>query len=150
MLSRMFFLRQTDHPTDDIARGFSCNVNGWVGSMEEAVAEREARGGDSAFVGPAFQDPANGLWCFDPEPGLFSFGFHDERSFDMVKERIASYVYEEAQRVAVFESDDFDLDAGLDGEDVFRKGAFLFYIEGLPSTTFQDFLVYLSHYRSTT
>ncbi len=118
----MFFLRDTRSPEVDLERGFSCNVNAWMNSEEEAMAYQERHGG---LTHPRY-DEKIGRWCADPELGLSSFAFHDEASFNQAMAQMESYALE---NIAVFISDEYDLNAGLDGEDVFRGGSFLKYIQ---------------------
>lgn len=113
----LFFLRNTTDPERDLGRGFSCHVDGWRKTPEH---------NPSALRKP-LQDPDTKLWCVDPELGLSSFACWDEPSFARAMKEIEIYAVE--PEIAVFRSMDYDLHAGADGEDVFRDGEFVGFIE---------------------
>ncbi len=118
----LFFIRNTSKPLEDLERGFSCEVNSWVNSEEEAVSYQKRHG---AIAKPKF-DKVSKKWCADPELGLSSFGFYNEKTFNEAIIKMEQYAYDE--KIALFVSSDFNLDAGADSEDVFRSGEFLTYI----------------------
>lgn len=117
----IYFLRDTANPKTDLARGFSCHTHGWCSTEQEARAFQQKRGA----LRPPIQDPVSGNWCADPELGLSGFAFWSESSFYMAVGKIEGYALSELHGLAVFASDDYDLDAGADGEDVFRNGRFI-------------------------
>jgi hypothetical protein len=120
---KMYFLRDTENPEDDLKRNFSCNVNSWVNSKEEAVEYQSKHG---ALFDPK-QDPKTKKWCADPEFGLSAFSFHDENSFNESLELIENYI-NHTDKIAVFISNNYHLGSGLDGEDTFIDGTFLGYL----------------------
>lgn len=124
----MFFIRNTSAPEADLKRNFSCYE--WRSTYEEAV-EYQKR--NSALCEPKYDDYSK-RWCADPEIGLSSFGFKNENGFTNAMVRMKGYAYDD--KIALFLSDDYDLDAGLDSEDVFRDGRFLGYITW--DTTFTE------------
>lgn len=115
----LFFLRDTEDPLKDLERGFSCEVNSWKDSEEEAIEWQSKYG---ALRSP-LQDPKSKKWCADPERGLSSFAFWDKKSFDKAIRNIERY--SSGNLPCIFKSKDYDLDSGADGEDVFRKGSFV-------------------------
>lgn len=119
----MFFLRDTSDPERDLRRGFSCEVNSWFSHEDDAkeCAERH-----SASEGHR-QDPETGMWCGSPEPGLSSYAFNDESSFARAMDAIGEYLSQD--RVAIFQSSEYDLGAGADGEDCFRNGRFVGWLD---------------------
>lgn len=120
---KMFFLRDTEDPEEDLKRNFSCNVNTWFDSEEEAIDYQNKHG---ALDYPK-QDPKTKRWCADPELGLSSFAFHDEISFNRALENITPYI-DHTNKIAIFVSNNYNLGAGLDGEDTFINGIFLGYL----------------------
>lgn len=121
---QLYFLRDTSNPQEDLIRNFSCNVNAWFDTKEEAIAYQNRHGG----LDTPKQDPKNKLWCADPELGLSSFSFYDEISFNKALKDIESYA-EITNKIAVFISDEYELGVGLDGEDTFKNGKFLGYLK---------------------
>jgi hypothetical protein len=117
-----YFLRQTSDPQKDLDRGFSCQAGCWVDSYEDAVKWQEVNG---SLIKPQ-QDPITKGWCYDPELGLSSYGFNNKDTFDRAIYNISEYVHGSSVNggygVYVFKSKNFNLNAGLDGEDVFRDG----------------------------
>jgi hypothetical protein len=65
-------------------------------------------------------DPAAGLWSADSEVVLSCFVLGDH-GLNGIRQYSLSDAIDD---VALFESTDYDLEAGLDGEDVFRDGTF--------------------------
>ena len=116
-LRHIYFLRNTMDPERDLERGFSSHIDGWRKTPEQ---------NPSAIRKPV-QDPHTKLWCVDPELGLSSFACWDESSFEKAMMHIEPYAVED--KIAVFQSINYDLGAGADGEDVFRDGEFLGWIE---------------------
>ncbi|MFA5490204.1 MAG: hypothetical protein WC284_13460 [Candidimonas sp.] len=116
----MFFLRDTTDPYGDAKRGFSCVVNSWFDSKDECVEWQKKH-----FIG---RDPKdwNGKWCGDPENGLSGYAFNDRNSFLKALKNIQSYI--SSNRLAIFQSNDYDIAAGADGEDVFRNSKFVKWI----------------------
>lgn len=114
---KMFFIRDTSAPEADLKRGFSCHV--WKKTKNEAILYQRTHG---ALSEPKYDEYSN-RWCADPELGLSSFAFNDEKSFKIAKEKIKQYAYED--KIALFISADYDLDVGVDSEDVFRNGNLL-------------------------
>ncbi len=122
---RMYFLRDTTDPLRDLERGFSCEVNSWFSHREDA--EKCAR---MNSVGGQFrQDPVTGQWCGSPEVGLSSYAFHDEGSFEVALSRMQDGDYISQDRLAVFQSADYELGSGADGEDCFRNGVFVGWLD---------------------
>ncbi len=119
---QIFFIRNTKDPLRDLERGFSCEVNSWVNTEDEAINWQSKNG---AVSEPKYDKTIN-KWCADPELGLSSFGFWDEKSFNDAMQKIEDYAYDD--KIALFVSNDYDLDSGVDSEDVFRNGKFLKYI----------------------
>lgn len=124
----LYFLRATIDPEADLDRNFSCVYNAWVdtekdipGAIEDAYPD-----GDSNLRPPR-QDPNTGWWCWDPEIGLSSFAFHDESGFEKAKRSIYPYG-KHLSELAVFSSNNYALQAGADGEDVFWNGRFVGWI----------------------
>jgi len=113
----MYFLCDTNDPEGDLQRGFSCHIDGWTDDYAWAVEKAKTK----SLIGRPLQDPKSKRWCFDPERGLSGFAFHDLMSLEEAMRRITSYVGER-DRVAVFQSSEYDLGAGADGEDVFSSG----------------------------
>ena len=74
---------------------------------------------------PKYDEYSN-RWCADPELGLSSFYFDDEESFKKAMTRMEQYAFDD--KIALFTSNDYDIGAGLDGEDVFRNGELIKYI----------------------
>jgi hypothetical protein len=72
---------------------------------------------------PPRYDEITQMWCIDPEYGLSGFAFDHLDSFQEAKRRTINYGFE----VAVFQSDDFILEGGLDSEDVFRDASLIGY-----------------------
>ncbi|GIV44005.1 MAG: hypothetical protein KatS3mg035_1128 [Bacteroidia bacterium] len=124
----MYFIRNTSAPEADLKRNFSCHV--WKQTEQEAIEYQKAHG---ALTKPKYDEYSN-RWCADPELGLSSFAFNDEKSFKEAMVKIEQYAYDD--KIALFISNDYDLDAGLDGEDVFRNGRFIKYINW--NTTFNE------------
>jgi len=116
----MYFMRDTDNPQQDLARGWSCHVNSWMQEQEDAKQWQSKNG---ALREP-LQDPITKLWCADPELGLSAWAFHDQLTFDKALKSVDLY----SGSVAIFQSNDFTLNAGAISEDMFRNGTFLFYI----------------------
>ena len=112
----LFFLRVTMDPDRDLHRDFSCHVDDWRKEPEHNLKKSQK----------ALQDPDTKLWCINPELGLSAFACHDEPSFVKAMKRLEIYAPE---RVAVFRSNDYDLNAGHDDEDVFRDGEFIDWID---------------------
>ena len=119
----MYFLRNTSNPQADLKRGWSCHVNSWKLSREDAENWQKKNG---ALRKP-LQDPYSKKWCADPEIGLSSFAFSDKETFDWAMKHVKAYSYTE-NSIAVFKSNKYQLGVGLDGEDIFENGKFLFYI----------------------
>ena len=120
---KLYFLRDTSSPNEDLIRNFSCNVNAWLDNEQEAIDYQRIHGG----LDTPKQDPKTKLWCADPELGLSSFSFYDETSFNEALKNIEPYINYK-NKIAVFVSDEYELGAGLDGEDTFKNGKFLGYI----------------------
>jgi hypothetical protein len=118
----IYFIRHMDHPLEDLERGFSCQAGCWTKNFKDAIEWQEKNG---AIAKPKF-DKHSKLWCYDPEIGLSSFGFDNEDDFKQAMRRMEGYAYDE--KIALFTSDDYDYHAGLDDEDVFRRGTFLGFI----------------------
>lgn len=72
------------------------------------------------------KDPVSNKWCADPELGLSSFGFDDEKTYVDAIERMK--YYNDTDKIALFKSYDYSIGSGLDGEDVFRNGTFIRFI----------------------
>lgn len=121
---KLYFLRDTENPNEDLIRNFSCNTNAWFTDEQDAIDYQIIHG----TLDIPKQDPKTKLWCADPELGLSSFSFYDEVSFNKALENIESYV-NSTNKIAVFISDEYDLNSGLDGEDTFKNGKFLGYIK---------------------
>jgi hypothetical protein len=124
----MFFIRNTSVPEADLKRNFSCHV--WKNTEQEAIEYQKVNG---ALSEPKYDEYSN-RWCADPELGLSSFAFNDEKSFKEAMIKMEQYAYDD--KIALFTSNDYDLDAGLDSEDVFRNGKFIKYINW--NTTFNE------------
>ena len=129
---KRFFLRNTNNPEADLKRGWSCNVNSWVDSEEDAIEFQKRNGSISK---PKF-DKLRNKWCADPELGLSSFSFYDEDSFKHAILKMEEYAHE--GKIGLFISNDYILDVGLDSEDIFKSGKFLDYIDF--ETTYDDIL----------
>lgn len=83
----LYFLRDTRNPRKDLERGFSCEVNSWFKTEQEAK-QHAIR---NSIGGKYLQDPHTKLWCGSPEIGLSSFAFWDKSSFKKAKENIKRY-----------------------------------------------------------
>ena len=116
------FLRDTQDPISDIKRGFSCNVNSWFDTLEDALFYKNKHGA----LGNPKEDPISKKWCADPELGLSGFGFYDEKSFNEAISKIKNY--NQSGKIALFIASEYYLDSGLDGEDVFVPNKFLKFI----------------------
>lgn len=136
---QIFFLRDTKNPHNDLVRGFSGYHGTWFDSKEEAIDYQIY----NPSITPPKQDPITGKWCGSPELGLSSLAFRDENTFNKAIERLINN-WGATEKIAVFISDDYDLNAGADGEDVFRNGDFLFYID--INCTYSQFLEKLEEY----
>ena len=79
----LFFIRHTSNPQADLERGFSCEVNSWVQTEEEAI---EFQNKNHTITKPKY-DSFSKMWCADPELGLSSFSFSDEKSFNYVRKK---------------------------------------------------------------
>jgi len=110
-------------------------VDGWFDSEIDALNWQQTHG---SLALPK-QDPYSKKWCADPEHGLSAFGFNDKKSFIKAMNYISDYVYKENGEIAVFKSENYKLNYGADGEDVFSSGTFLFYIN--LNTTYEQFLL---------
>jgi hypothetical protein len=117
----LFFIRNTSSPDADLKRGWSCHE--WVDSEEVALQYQDKYG---ALASPCY-DEFSGRWCADPELGLSSFAFHDEASYIQAMGKMEEYAGHD-DKIALFVSSDYSLEAGLDSEDVFRNGVYLGYI----------------------
>ena len=117
----MYFLRNTTTPLKDVRRNFSGHQ--WVKNIEDVEYFQKKM---NPLYPPKF-DKENQIWCVDPEYGLSGFAFEDENTFQISKDRIINY----GLNVAIFESNDFILDGGLDSEDVFRDAMFLGCIDNV-------------------
>lgn len=127
----LLFLRETNNPEADLQRGFSCHIDGWFENLEDAKEWQKTHG---ALSEPR-QDPWNKKWCADPELGLSSFAVWDKPTFEKA---ISNLISEGAtDKVAVFSSQNYELQVGADGEDIFRSGKFIGYI-GL-ETSYEEF-----------
>ena len=120
------FLRDTTDAQRDLERNFSCNVNSWCPTEEEAVAWQER---NDALMPPK-QDPHTKKWCADPERGLSGFHFidGDSPSFNHALNNVYRYALTK-DRIAVFKASDYHLGAGLDGEDVFSNAEFVSWLK---------------------
>lgn len=116
------FLRDTGDPFADIKRGFSCNVNSWFDKLEDAIQYQKQHGS----LDLPKQDPISQKWCADPELGLSGFGFYNEKTFNEAIEKIKLYV---KFNIALFSAISYQLDSGLDGEDIFIPNKFIKYIK---------------------
>jgi len=114
----MLFLRHTRDPEGDILRGWSGHACCWYATEAEALAHRARN-----HTGEPRRDPVSGAWNADPETGLSGYGFDGEASFG--RAMLHARGYAEAEGVEVFESSDYDLGAGADGEDCFRDARHL-------------------------
>jgi hypothetical protein len=120
----VFFLRDTADPEDDLRRGWSGSANHWFRSEADALAFRAAVPGGCGMG--VLRCLVSGMWNADPETGLSSYAFGDAGELLRAWRLIAQCCSGEA--VALFWSDDYDLGAGMDGEDCFRPGAFLGWV----------------------
>lgn len=135
---RIFFVRGTLDPHADLIRNFSCVYNAWVDDEDEIEAAiSDTYPDDRSHLLPPRQDPNTGEWCWEPEGGLSSFSFSDEETFKEAMRKVTEYARHLGE-VAVFSSEDYDLNAGADGEDLFRNGVFVGW---LPlDASYSDFL----------
>lgn len=129
---KMLFARFTVDPQADLMRGFSGFANSWVSDFAEAtnaVARLEAEQGLPSGnlrrrLPPPRQDRVTGDWCWAPEAGLSGFAFWTIGGVAPALASVARYG-QAGMPYCVFESDDFDIGGGSDGEDIFRGGRFL-------------------------
>lgn len=124
-----YFVRATVDPKTDLRRNFSCVNNAFVDRQDEitdAIGDIYPDGSD--HLRPPRQDPVTGGWCWEPEAGLSSFAVQDAVSFQQAMRAVRGYASHLGQ-VGVFASSDFDLGAGSDGEDVFRDGRFVGWLD---------------------
>jgi len=121
----MLFLRWTDSPDDDVKRNFSGHMQAWFDSQEKAMADYEERKADGVYIeSHPKKDPISGMWNSDPEWGLSGYGFNDEESFKKALESINDIAWHHkennSQNLALFQSSNYHLGNGFDGEDTFR------------------------------
>lgn len=121
----MLFLRWTNNPYDDIKRNFSGHMQAWYNTYEEAMDdynEREAKG--EYVESLPKEDPISGMWNADPEWGLSGYGFSNEKSYTEALKNIndIAWHHKEANRqeLVLFQSSNYQLGQGFDGEDTFR------------------------------
>lgn len=125
----LLFLRNTQSPENDLRRGFSCNVNAWFTSQEDADRYQDQHGA----LNPPIYDEMSNKWCADPENGLSGYSFKDFVSFEKAYKNFESYNTDD--NFAVFSATDYGLGDGLDGEDTFKKGVFVGWIPNSPKTS---------------
>lgn len=128
----LYFLRLTRSPQNDLLRGWSCHAEAWTDSKESAFEIYERiKHKRAAALPPQMDQQYHGTnpdgsryerWCYWVEPGLSSYAFWDEQSFERAKRKIEYYAESPMARLHVFQSDKYKLRAGSDGEDVFSPG----------------------------
>jgi hypothetical protein len=124
----MYFLRNTTTPLEDLQRNFS--GLDWVKTYEETVYLHKKM---KSLYPPRF-DEINQMWCVDPEYGLSGFAFDDFNSFQEAKRKVINYGFE----VAIFQSSDFFIEGGLDGEDVFRDAILIGYTNDIEPLNYNE------------
>jgi hypothetical protein len=126
----MYFLRWTDSPESDIKRNFSGHMQAWFDSEEEAWDDYIERGEQG---NKPKEDEETGMWNSDPEWGLSGYGFKDEESFNRAMKKIKDIAWyhkeDRNQDLVVFESSNYRLGMGFDGEDLFRDVTKFWYID---------------------
>lgn len=120
----------TTTPLQDVLRNFSCNVNVWYNNLGDALDFQSQYG---ALTKPKY-DSYSQLWCGDPELGISAFYFNNEKS---LKEAFVKAKYY-GEPIAIFYSDDYILDVGIDSEDVFKNGTFLCFIQELKEFSYAE------------
>jgi hypothetical protein len=129
MVQKSLFLRATVDPEADIQRGFSGVHNSWINSLDEKEdAIEEAYPDGCSDLPEPRQDSVTGWWCWQPENGLSAFAFHDSSSYQEAMKRVANYG-RHLGCVALFAASDYDARLGADGEDLFRNGQFLGWLD---------------------
>ena len=129
-----YFLRWSSSPEQDNKRNFSGNLQAWFDTKEEAFVEYNDRKKDGCYMPyPPREDNITGRWNSEPEWGLSSYNFTDEKSFNIAMNEIKeiAWFHEEdrGQKLYVFKSSDYILGDGFDGEDVFRNAEAFWHIK---------------------
>lgn len=140
---KKYFLRWTNDANQDIERNFSGHMQAWFNTKEEAINDYEQRKkrGEVVLNQPK-EDTTTGMWNSDPEWGLSGYAFDDEESYYEAIENVNEIAWHHKdslnQDLVVFESSDYKLGDGFDGEDVFRNAKIVSYID--LNTSYQDFI----------
>jgi len=134
----LYFLRTTPSPQNDLKRGWSCHTDGWAYSREEAYQiwnNLRARFNpnllepkmDQQYGATDVDGTPMERWCYLVEPGLSAFAFWDDHSFERAKRKLEGYVdsFGPDQILHVFQSDQYKLKSGSDGEDTFLPGIYV-------------------------
>ncbi len=131
------FFRKTLHPLEDLKRNWSCHQGGWFQTEEEAVNFYKNEDGHLVGLMPPKKDDSRDMWCGLPEDGLSGFVIRNEDDYEKYLDILVNE-YRAKNSIAVFESSDYDLGNGSDGEDLFRGGTFLFFLD--INSTYHDYL----------
>jgi len=137
-----YFLRWTSDPQGDLRRNWSGHLQAWFNSEEEAFKDyknRVEKGHQSADNKPK-QDPNTGDWNAEPEWGISAYAFNNKKTFEIAKNQIdeIGWFHQEGrgQYLVLFKSNNWQSQMGWDGEDLFKDGIIVGYLD--KNATFED------------
>lgn len=121
------FFRKTMNPKDDLIRNFSCYHNAYFNSYEEGIQYFEK---ETTFSQPIKQDPITKKWCGHVESGLSAYIVRNKKEFNFALDELINFYphLKDIKNISVFISNDYYLEDGSDGEDIFKNVKFLFNI----------------------
>jgi len=130
----MLFLRWTNSPDDDIRRNFSGHMQAWYDSEEEAMEDYNERKANGEYVESLpKEDSISGMWNADPEWGLSGYGFNDKKSYIKALKNINDIAWHHKdanqQDLVLFQSSNYQLGVGFDGEDTFKDVTNFWYLD---------------------
>lgn len=137
------FFRKSRNPQHDLIRNFSCYHNAYFDEYKDALKYFKK---EATFSQEVKQDPVTKKWCGHVESGLSGYIVRNKKEFNFAIDELKKFYphLQDIKKISVFNSNDYYLEDGSDGEDTFRDANYLFDI---PLTIkYKDFLSLLDNY----